>query len=38
MSPVLFVRYVVVVREERYLQSRFGEEYDTYRERVRRWF
>jgi protein-S-isoprenylcysteine O-methyltransferase Ste14 len=34
---LLLVRYAVIAREERYLESLFGEEYASYRRRVRRW-
>src|SRR5439155_20532391 len=39
LAMVLFflLRYGVVAREERYLQSKFGSTYDEYRKRVRRW-
>jgi len=29
--------FVVIPREERYLEARFGEEYTSYNESVRRW-
>jgi protein-S-isoprenylcysteine O-methyltransferase Ste14 len=32
------VSRVVVPREERYLESRFGQQYSGYRDSVRRWF
>jgi protein-S-isoprenylcysteine O-methyltransferase Ste14 len=35
---LLLVRYAVIAREERYLRSRFGAEYASYCQRVRRWF
>ena len=38
LAPVLFVmRYVVIAREERYLENKFGAEYADYKRRVRRW-
>lgn len=33
----LIIRFGVIRHEERHLQARFGEEYDKFRERVRRW-
>ena len=36
--PSLFLVYLLAVRkEENYLEMKFGEEYKTYRQRVRRW-
>lgn len=37
LPALLLVRYGVIAREEHYLDRRFGEEYDRYRRRVRRW-
>jgi protein-S-isoprenylcysteine O-methyltransferase Ste14 len=38
LVPVLFaIRRFVIAREEQYLQRRFGAEYTTYMQRVRRW-
>jgi protein-S-isoprenylcysteine O-methyltransferase Ste14 len=38
LLPVLFIiRYFVIAREERYLLSRFGPEYEAYLHSVRRW-
>ena len=38
LVPVLLVmRYSVIVREERYLENKFGAEYGDYKRRVRRW-
>jgi protein-S-isoprenylcysteine O-methyltransferase Ste14 len=34
---MLLVQQLVVLREEAYLESRFGDAYRTYRKRVRRW-
>jgi protein-S-isoprenylcysteine O-methyltransferase Ste14 len=34
---MLLVQQLVVLREEAYLESRFGDAYRTYRNRVRRW-
>lgn len=38
LVPVLLVmRYSVIAREERYLENKFGIEYNDYKRRVRRW-
>ncbi len=39
LAPVLlvYIQERVIKREEAYLSARFGEEYDAYRNRVRRW-
>lgn len=34
---LLFIRYYVIAREERYLLRKFGDEYEAYRSTVRRW-
>ena len=34
---LLALHHFVIVREERYLASAFGEQYESYRRRVRRW-
>jgi len=38
LVPVLLVmRYSVIAREERYLENKFGAEYNDFKRRVRRW-
>ena len=38
LIPVLMiVRVAVIAREERYLDSKFGDEYRRYKSKVRRW-
>jgi protein-S-isoprenylcysteine O-methyltransferase Ste14 len=36
-GPFLLLQFVVIIPEEKYLESSFGEEYIHYRLRVRRW-
>ena len=39
LVPVLFIiRYMVIGREEGYMEAKFGEEYLSYKRSVRRWF
>ncbi|MBO0912523.1 MAG: isoprenylcysteine carboxylmethyltransferase family protein [Acidobacteria bacterium] len=37
LAAVSVISFVVIPREERYLQARFGKEYGTYKAGVRRW-
>jgi len=37
VPAVLFIQFYVIAREERYLEAKFGTEYEDYRARVRRW-
>jgi protein-S-isoprenylcysteine O-methyltransferase Ste14 len=38
LPAIAVMSLVVIPREERYLEARFGEEYASYRRGVRRWF
>ena len=38
LPAISVMSFVVIPREERYLEARFGEEYTRYKARVRRWF
>jgi protein-S-isoprenylcysteine O-methyltransferase Ste14 len=38
LPALLLIRYLVIAKEERYLESRFGAEYVRYCQCVRRWF
>lgn len=38
VPALLVIRYYVIAREEAYLKAKFGEEYLSYKARVRRWF
>ena len=38
LVPALLLVNALIVREEGYLSRRFGQEYEVYRKRVRRWF
>jgi protein-S-isoprenylcysteine O-methyltransferase Ste14 len=35
---IILVQYLAIVREERYLERKFGQQYISYKARVRRWF
>ena len=37
LPAISVMSFVVIPREERYLEARFGEEYTTYKASVRRW-
>jgi protein-S-isoprenylcysteine O-methyltransferase Ste14 len=37
LPAIAVMSFVVIPREERYLEARFGEEYKTYKASVRRW-
>ncbi|MDM7914730.1 MAG: isoprenylcysteine carboxylmethyltransferase family protein [Candidatus Eisenbacteria bacterium] len=37
VPALLLVNFVIIPKEERYLEGRFAEEYRSYRKRVRRW-
>ena len=36
-AVLLVIRFYAIAREERYLEAKFGEEYLSYKRRVRRW-
>ena len=35
--PLVVIQYGVILREEHYLERKFGDEYTKYRAKVRRW-
>ena len=37
VPAVAVTHFLVIAREEHYLEGKFGDEYSAYRERVRRW-
>lgn len=37
MPAMIVIHYVVVLRQEAYLEEKFGEAYRDYKSRVRRW-
>ena len=37
MIGMLIMQYYVIAREERYLEAKFGSEYNDYKKKVRRW-
>jgi hypothetical protein len=37
LPAIALISFVVIPREERYLEARFGEQYAAYKESVRRW-